>query len=293
MRVTASRILAVRRHAARRIILLAGTLLAASACGNAAADAGRFHWAYAANYGNGVYSLSDGSEVLVVRVPLQLRLRDPDPPRRCQCGIRLLFPITIGVENFDLDDAFDGVLPRSAGQLSVLPGVELEFPRTERWTLRARAQLGWGLQNDLARESAWIYAAGIRSRYAWLEAPGRPALINGLLWSGYDPDGGPRRSMSRISNGVEFDIPVPRWTFREVPMHFMPHLLFDWYLDTVDASSLASGDTGEIDREWEIGLAAGRSEPFSIGRIRFDRVGFAVRESRHGRGFRVYFGSIF
>jgi hypothetical protein len=255
--------------------------------------AGNFHWAYAANYGTGVYSVDDGSEVLIVRVPVRVQLRAADPDSRCNCTIRLLAPVTLGVENFDRSQAANSAPPRQARQFGVLPGVELEFPRTERWTLRARAQVGWGIQKHETREEALIYAVGIRSRYSWPDAPGRPAMINGLLWSGYDPDRGARRSMTRMTSGMEFDIHVPRWEFREHTMRLMPHVLGDWYLDTVDARELADGRTGVLDNEWEVGVAAGRTEPFRILGFPLDRVGIAIRESTNGSGVRVFFGSIF
>lgn len=258
-----------------------------------ATDTGRFHWAYAAHFGTGMYSLSDGSDVLIIRVPVQWKLRDPDPTTRCGCGIRLLFPATVGVEELEREAAGQNGFSLRARQISLLPGVELEFPRSERWTLRVRGQLGRGVQRNGASERATIYAAGVRSRYAWPDHPGRPAMINGLLWSGYDPGNGRRRSMSRISNGVEFDLPLSRWTFRGDAMHLRPHFLVDWYLDTVDAPSLVDGGRDELDLEWEMGLGAGRAEPFSILGLRFDRVGVAARYSAHGRGYRLFFGSIF
>lgn len=277
--------------------VLLGTLLLSCLQAPAAAqtvdEPDRFHWAYAAHFGTGIYSLSDGADVLILRVPARWTLREPDPAHACACGIRLFLPFTVGIERFDRDEAPGTDPPKRARQLSFLPGVELEFPRSERWTLRTRAQLGWGRLDNGARETALIYAAGIRSRLVWPEIAGRPGMINGLLWSAYDPAGGPRRSMSRISNGVEFDIPVPRWQFRDEPMRLMPHFLTDWYIDTLDARSLADGSIDEVDVEWEIGLAAGREKPFSILGLEFDRLGFALRFSEHSKGIRLFVGSIF
>lgn len=274
-------------------LLLCVLTLPLTGVSSAADDTGRFHWAYAANYGTGMYSVDDGSEVLIVRVPIRVQLRAADPDTRCNCTIRLLAPVTLGVENFDRNQATNGGLPRQARHYGVLPGVEIDFPRSGRWTLRTRAQVGWGTQRHVGRDKALIYAVGIRSRYIWPDAPGRPAMINGLLWSGYNPDQDSRRSISRISSGVEFDIHVPRWQFREHTMRLMPHVLGDWYLDTVDAGDLADGRIGALDNEWEIGVAAGRTKPFTMLGFKFDRVGIAIRESSAGTGLRVFVGSIF
>lgn len=260
--------------------------------GPASAQAeGRFHWAYAANFGTGRYTVADDSEVLVVRIPVRVRLREANPQSRCNCTIRLLAPLTLGVETFDRGAAGD--LPGTAWHVGLLPGVELEFARSERWTLRVQAQAGWGTHKYVTRENAFIYAAGIRSRLAWPRAPGRPAMINGLLLSGYVPGGGTRESMARVSNGVEFDLHLHRWQFREHTMRLMPHLLSNWYVDPVDARALADGRTGGIDSEWEAGVAAGRTRPFRILGFRLDRVGVGIRESSAGTGVRIFFGSIF
>jgi hypothetical protein len=172
--------------------------------------------------------------------------------------------------------------------------VDVEIPRTERWTLRARAQFGWGTDTASGdRQSAFIYSAGVRSRYRWAEAAGGPALINGLQWTGFDPDDRGRESMIRISNGLEFAIPTPRWRFRGRPMRLIPHVLTDWYLDTLNVPAAVEGETAEVHVEWEVGLAAGREEPFSILGFEFDRVGLAFRFSDQTEGVRIFVATIF
>ncbi len=272
--------------AACLLVAWLGTTGPASAQGE-----GRFHWAYAANFGTGRYAVTDDSQVFVVRIPVRVRLSEADPQSRCNCTIRLLAPLTLGVETFDRDAT--GNRPERARHVGILPGVELEFARSDRWTLRVQAQAGWGTHKHVVRENAFIYAAGIRSRLAWPQAPGRPAMINGLLLSGYDPNNGARQSMARLSNGVEFDLHLKRWQFRDHTMRLMPHLLSNWYVDPVDARALVDGRTGGIDSEWEVGVAAGRTRPFEILGFRLDRIGIGIRESSAGTGVRIFFGSIF
>jgi hypothetical protein len=86
---------------------------------------------------------------------------------------------------------------------------------------------------------------------------------------------------------------VPRWQFHGEAMHLMPHVLNDWYFDTVDFFSVVDESVEPLATEWEVGLAARRDQPFSIFRFKFDRVGIAYRFSEDSRGIRLMFSSIF
>lgn len=251
------------------------------------------HWAYAATFGSGVYELGEDTEVLVFRVPFSWKWREPDPTKRCHCGVRFLFPVTLGLQDFDFGEVSAGEIPERIAQVSFLPGVELELPRTERWTLKVRAQGGWGTEIGDARDSAVLYAAGIRSRLTWPDRNLQPAWISGLQWSGYKPELGERQAMARLTNGVEVDVPTPRWQFRDTTMHLVPHVLNDWYFKPVDFLSISDTTTQSLDTEWEIGVSARPSRPFSIFGFAFDRVGLGFRYSEDSRGIRLLFGSIF
>jgi hypothetical protein len=279
------------------------TLLAAPACLPPGSDvlaqeagvspSSAFNWAYAATLGTGFYELGDATDILVIRAPIKWTLRKPGRSEGDPFGIKLLFPVTVGVERFDFDTLFGGGLPHRFEQVSFLPGVELEFPMTERWRLKGRAQAGWGTELGSGDERAVLYAFGLRSRYEFPEAAGHPAWISGLLWSGYNPSLGAPESLAKLSNGVEFDLTLERWRFRGERMHLAPHLLGDWYFNTADFFSFDDDVFRQLDWEWEVGLAAGRDEPFSIFGKAIDRFGFALRYSHDSAGIRFFLNSIF
>ncbi|HEU4620215.1 MAG TPA: hypothetical protein VFV10_19420 [Gammaproteobacteria bacterium] len=254
-----------------------------------------FDWAYAAAFGTGTYQLGEDSTVSVVRLPLHATLHKPNSGRGCACGIRLLFPVTIGVENFDLEDLES--LPERTNEFGFFPGVEVELPRTEHWTLKIQAQIGEGVRVDGERERTRLYGAGIRSRYVWPKAPGRPSIVNGLYWSAFRPvddaENAGTQDLARFSSGLEFNVSVPRWRFHDAGMHLMPHVLAAWYFRPVEIEPILSGEAVDLEREWEVGLAAGPDRGFSILRAKFDRVGIAFRHSANSRGIRLYVGSIF
>lgn len=249
-----------------------------------------FNWAYAAAYGTGRYKIEDGGIVTVIRAPLHWTWRKPNSGHGCPCGIRILFPLTFGVENFDLQH-----LPERVDAVSFFPGIELVLPRTEKWTLKLTSQVGWGIREaESERETALLYGTGIRSRYVWPKARGRPALINGLYWSGFRAKKQKINALARFSSGLEFDVPVPRWKVKDETMHLMPHVLADWYFDPLEIEPIINNSSNKnVFLEWEIGLAAGRTERFSVFGVKFDRVGVAFRFSEYSRGIRLFFGSIF
>lgn len=271
-------------------LLFAGSLELALA--QDVGDEEPFHWAYALMFGTGSYRLTDGTEARVLRVSPSIRLRDAAVRRGPNFGVRLLLPVGIGVQNLNEDDLPPDRPDDKLEYAAVLPGVEFEFPG-ERFAVRVRGQAGWGTELEGTEASARLYAIGVRSRFAWPDAPGQPALISGLLWAGFNPDTGSSESLLRWSQGIEFDIPVPRWQFKERTMHLMPHVLADWYYRPPPELSLGDEDFNHTATEWQVGLVARREGRFKLLRFRFDGVGIAYRFSEHSRGIRFFLNSIF
>jgi hypothetical protein len=275
---------------ARFLALFALACAATAPCRAQTQDTNPFHWAYAASFGGGVYRLGDGTEAQTYRGNFSVRLRETEDHR---AGVRLLLPVALGLQNLD-DDALPVDRPSDKIEhIAFLPGVELEHRAGERWTLRTRAHFGRAEELEGTKQSARLAAVGLRSRVAFDEAPGSPALINGILWTGFDPSGGARRSLLQFTAGIELDIPAARWRVRDSPMRWRPHVLKDWYYRPPPA--LAFGDEGfeRLDDEWQLGVAAAREDGFKILFFRFEAVGVAYRFSEHSAGVRFYLNSVF
>jgi hypothetical protein len=253
-------------------------------------DDGPFHWAYGTALGSGIYLLGDGTETQTYRGNFSVSLRAAENDL---AGVRLLLPASLGVENTD-----DDIRPLEQGSPDVvhagfLPGVELEHYLGERWTLRSRAQAGYAEELEGTEQSARLAAVGLRSRVTFDDAPGRPALISGFLWTGFDSSVGERDSMLRLTAGLELDFRAPRWRFRDSPMSWRPHVLKDWYYRPPPALAYGDGDAELLEDEWQLGVAAAREEGFKILFFEFDAVGVAYRFSEHGQGLRFYLNSVF
>lgn len=78
-----------------------------------------------------------------------------------QNGLWINYDAAIGLYNIG---AAPGVInPDNLSTVSFTPGIEAEFPVSDRWTLRSYANLGWGTAMGDG-DSAWIWYAGIKSR---------------------------------------------------------------------------------------------------------------------------------
>lgn len=261
----------------------------------AIAQSSLIHWAYSATFGTGVYRVGD-QEVLVLAAPISWTWRQADNqlPDARRLGVKFLFPITFGVQNFDLSMLTQDGLPERLQQMSFMPGVEVEIPVTPRWTLKAVGQMGWGTRLDEGDEMAWIYAGGIKSRFAFeIGEKSTLNLLNGLLWSGYSPDRGGRESLSELLTGVELIHPAGRWNLREEQVYLKSHLVNYTYLNEVEFLFTQGKLPSTLDSEWEIGIAVGAVSPLRIWRFRFDRIGLAYRVADNASGVRLVFSSVF
>lgn len=279
----------------KKWLAIAGTTLIAMPSPPAAAqgDVGPFSSAYSVAFGSGVYQLSDGTEVQIYRANFSVALRDAPATPGSGPGVRLLLPVAIGRRISD--DELPEVESSSPAidVAAFLPGVELEQRVGERWTLRTRAQLGRAEEREGTEQSARIATLGFRSRVDLESVPGNPALLAGFLWTGFDPSEGEKRSLLRVSAGVEFDIPAARWEVRDSPMSWRPHVLKDWYYRPAPTLGFGDDDVERRAEEWQLGIAAAREEGFKILRWNIEAVGIAYRFSDHSSGWRVYLNSVF
>jgi hypothetical protein len=258
-----------------------------------AEDTDPFHWAYAPSLGGGVYRLGDGTEAQTYRANLSVPLRGMPQTAEDPAGIRLLLPFALGLQNLD-DDALPVDRPSDRVEhAGFLPGVELEQRVGERWTLRTRAQLGHAEELEGVEQSARLAAVGFRSRAEFARAPGSPSLITGVLWTGFEPSAGERRSLLRLTAGVELDVRAAHWRVRDSPMRWRPHVLKDWYYRPPPALAAGDAEAERLDDEWQVGLAAAREGGFKIWFVKFDAVGVAYRFSDRSAGLRMYLNSAF
>ena len=253
-------------------------------------------WAYAAYFGTGWYQAGGNQDVFV----LQLAPRWPsgeagmDADGRRNLGIEFRLPVSFGLHQFSVD-ALPAIFDiDNFASVSVVPGLELEIPVSERWSLKPLAYFGWG--SEIAGpQSAWIYWAGLKSRYRMSDGNPNWSVVNSVKYLGYSPSDGPSSRAVPVMAGVEFQWPMRGTRLHGRPVYLDGHATYTAYLDDLEFNLDGIVKTPVAD-EWELGLAVSQGKQgLAIWRLNLDRIGLAYRFSSSGdfRGLSLVFNSVF
>jgi hypothetical protein len=260
------------------------------------------HWAYASFFGTGWYNIDGGGEVYAVRVRpgWTWRESDIDSDGNRSLGIQFRLPMTLGLHKLDFGEIGEALDLDNASAISFVPGVEIEIPINERWTLKPIAYAGWG--TELGHSNyAWIYWAGLKSRFAFKSGDLDWALINSLSYVGYSPSVGDSADVVPFLTALEFERPMGNVMMGGNQVFLNWHVAYTKMLDDpgLQLGFQSSGTTftsENVADQWELGIA------FSKGRERLrwwllsvDRVGLTYKASSNGdfEGIAITFSSIF
>jgi len=241
------------------------------------------HWAYSSFFGTGWYNIEDARSVFALQVPLRQTVRETsfsDSGGR-SVGIEIRYPLTIGLH--DVEDLGGLVENDNFGTIAFAPGIELEIPINERWYLRPFAHVGWGRELELG-ESAWIYYAGIKSRYIF---PSKNkyewSLLNSLYYAGYRPDDGRSDHLAMASIGAELRQPLSNAMLAGRPIDLHWNIMYT-FLGHELHFNLPDGSFDPIEDQVELGLAMSfRDGPYKLWFFNVHRLGLAYRFSSSGQ----------
>jgi len=284
----------------RYLGLLAACLgLLTSPAARAQTDAeAAIHWAYAPYFGTGWYRAEGAEEILALsfRTGKILREAELGPNGERRIGLRLRFPVAVSVHNLDSNPPFGGFDLDNLSAISAVPGVEIEIPMNERWSLKSLSYAGWGTRLD-GTDSAYIYWAGIRSSLSFGDGPLRWSMINGLTGVGYRPKGLPSDLVLPLLTGFEFSRPLANRKLGDDMLYLNWHVAHSHYFDEVELGLPdAEGAPLRIDSEWELGIAVGKGDKkIKVGPFGIDRIGLAYRFGAGGdfAGIGLIFSSLF
>ena len=247
------------------------------------------HWAYAAFLGTGWYKLDANREVYVLRIPPRWYFKDSsiDESGQRQLGIEFHFPLTFGLHK--LEEIEDFIDIDNIGTVSFNPGVEIEYPVSKRWHLRAYTHLGWGMETD-SGDSAWIFDAGVKSRYSFQNGNLEWAILNELFFAGYDETSSDSGSMGGLMAGLDFSHPIKLRSGTQLKLNwdigyrrYENDLSFPRTLFRFNSTERSTSRRVSIEDEWEIGLAIGKlDEPIKIWFLNFEHMGLIYRFNTDG-----------
>lgn len=254
------------------------------------------HWAYSAYFGSGWYSVPGNRDVFVARMTYRQALSDAsfDADGSRVIGKYLKFPVSVGLNRFDLDNPLDVADPDNVSFLSVNPGIDIEVPVNDAWSLRPYASVGYGRALG-SNESAWSYWGGIKSRYSFKASKLDWHLLNQVGFAGYTPNEGSSDVIVPVMVGLQFDHPAgkPADQADQKMLHW--HVAYWRFGTRLEFDSVVS-DANDIKDQWEIGAALARREsPIRIWFLNFDRLGLGYRVSSDGalKGVTFIFRSLF
>jgi hypothetical protein len=254
------------------------------------------HWAYSSYFGTGWYQVSGDRDVYVLRMTPRWDLQEAnyaeDGARTI--GIEFRFPITAGLDTFNLEDIPGTVDLDNLASLSVTPGIDITIPLNDRWWLRPFAAVGWGTVLN-GSESAWTYWAGLNSRYSFQHGKLNWALINSVTYVGNTPNRGPSDDFWPLMAGLEFDYPLGNYQLDNEQLFLSWHGMYTSFEDDLD-QLLQDGSIKPITDQWEFGLSFHKKDkPIKIWWFKFDRLGLAYRFSSSGdlKGISFVLRSVF
>ena len=255
------------------LISLATACLCLCASGASAQEAGTEpvdHWALAPFLGTGAYRVDDEQTIWVLEYTVRRRLRalPADWSGSRKPGVELSIPVAVGLSDFDVARVPSALRPGNVAALTIVPGLYLRYPLSDRFDVLAIANLGAGTRFDGA-ESALVYRAGLRGRYRFGGEARRWALVPGLEFFGFRSDRDRQADAMPLSLALEYRRPTGKG-------HVVAHLTAAHYLDTLSFSELDSA-RASIGNDVELGLAWHPRNAIRWWRLEFERVGLAYR----------------
>jgi hypothetical protein len=240
-------------------------------------------WYYGAAFGTGVYRVGDKTAA-VFRIPLSYTLRPVEGKR---WGLRLLFPVTLGLYDFDLSGVLASDVVERIGTVSVLPGAEFQVPIRTDWLLKPFVQLGAGKELS-SGGGAVIYALGLRSRTLWRRERTEFTLGGEIKHAGYRTNDNFTSSLSRVGLGGDLVVPMNK-TLKGHPLNLGMQMIYYRYFNDFD--SLAPELTGvrnqELTDELQLGFTVGTYKPFKVMGLPLERLGLGFTFGEDLRGVKL------
>jgi hypothetical protein len=240
------------------------------------------HWAMGAFFGTGWYQVDQNRSVFVFRIPPRQKVTRAglDEEGNRQLGWEIQYPLSFGLHRFD--DIPDFIDFENYGTITFTPGVQVEIPVNQRWSLRPYAHVGAGYEVDTS-EWAGIWYGGIKSRYLLGESEKlRWSLLNAIYYAGYKPEYKKRGRYGSAMAGLEFSQPLGNLTLGGDPLRLNWHVTYNYLFDKLNFH-LDEDTVESIWDQWEIGVALAREgKPIKIGFMSFEHIGFSYKRSSNG-----------
>jgi hypothetical protein len=240
------------------------------------------HWAMGAFFGTGWYQVDNNRSVFVFRIPPRQTIRKAgfDENGNRKLGVEIHYPLSFGLHQ--LDDIPDLIDNENYGTISFTPGIQVEIPVNQKWSLRPYAHIGAGYEKD-SDTWAGIWYGGLKSRYRLGENESlRWSLLNAIYYAGYKPEYKSRGQYGSIMTGLEFNQPFLNLTLGGDPLHLDWHVTYNYLFDKLNFH-IDDDQAESVKDQWEIGLAFSKADkPIKIWFLNFEHIGLSYKWSSNG-----------
>ncbi len=235
------------------------------------------NYSFAVWVGSGIYKVDNSNkQFAVLRVPFAYTFRRGQYDKAKfldRLGYRLLFPVVLGVQE-ETDSNF------TFGAAAFVPGLEVQIPVNEYWTLKPFGQFGVG-KDTAGGDGKYIYGGGARSliRFPWKKF--KLGIGNSLIMAeDRNAANGDSNGFSMAEAGLDVVHPIGL-KYGDQELEAGVFFVFSRLFDRVDFQE-DEGDTERIKRIYNVGLTLGTPESVSIWKVRFSRVGINYRWGNAG-----------
>ena len=227
-----------------------------------------FNYGFAVWLGSGVYKVKSADKrFAVLRAPFAYTLRDAQYDKaafRDKLGFRLLLPALVAVEE-ETDSDF------TFGSAAFVPGLEVQIPINQYWTLKPFGQFGAG-KDTAGGDLQYIYGGGARSLVSFPWKKFNFGIGNSIILA-EDRDSASNESngFSMLEAGLDVSHPIGL-SFRNQALDVGIFFVVSRFFNRVDFLE-DGGETERVNRIYNIGVTLGTRGSVSIWKIDFDRVG--------------------
>lgn len=216
------------------------------------------NWAFATWIGTGVYRLED-RELKVFRVPIAFGV--PKNEER-KFKVKVLLPVTLGVENFDFD-IDNPELPERLETITFVPGAEVEVPILKNWSLKPFGQFGIG-KDFSGGDFAYLYGIGLKSLATFPWRKYTFGLGNRVMGAGQTVSGGGNsKGFALWEVGLDTRLPGSVRLFKR-HFDFSVFIIQTEFTNPVDFLAPIGEQPVELTRLTHVGFTVGPDKRFKI-----------------------------
>lgn len=219
------------------------------------------------------------SSFALYRIPISYRLRSLDEH---PWGLRLTFPVSLGSYRIEALSEVDELI-ENIQTVSVIPGVEFEFPAGERWVLKPFAEVGIGTDSGGGGTDV-LWGTGLRGVGTYRPATATLSVGSAAVYK-HPSSADSFDSYSKVELGLDAQWPLGLSLGRRQASGGVFAIARRYF--ELDAPRLGE-EPRKIDQSYEVGLSFATDPVIEIVKIDIPWIGLGYQFGEIFGGVRLY-----